>query len=134
MRVACVMNEVSALDGAAVRERIRRSVHLDGPLTDLVVGQEYAVEALEQRDGGIWFYLHTVPINDYPYPYPAEMFEVRDNILPSGWSVRLTSERGSVFWHRMTFSTWTNDDRFYEKLVAGDHEAVLSYGRRVLSD
>lgn len=133
MRVECVKNEVTELDGASVRERIRRSVHLDGPLTDLVIGREYAVQALEQRDGGMWFYLHTVPTNDYPFPYPAEMFECRDNTLPSEWSVRLEQERGNLFWRRLAFSEWANDDGFYERLVNGDPEAVVLYRRRRLS-
>ena len=130
MRVECDKNDVTALEGAAVRERIGRSVNLEGPLPDLVIGREYVVQALEQRDGGVWFYLHTVPTNDYPFPYPAEMFEYRDNRLPSDWSVRLGQERGHVFWRRLTFSDWANDDGFYERLVDGDPDTVATYKAR----
>ena len=52
MRVKCIKNEVAAIGEAEARERIRRYINLDGPMTDLTVGREYAVQAFEEWDGG----------------------------------------------------------------------------------
>lgn len=131
MRAVCIRNRISAIGETNVRERIRRSVHLDGPMTDLTVGREYSVQALEERDGGVWIYLHTISASDYPYPFPAEMFEFRDNTLPAEWSIRLCNERGGFAWKRITFSAWANDDSFYEKLVEGDPGSITLYRRNM---
>jgi hypothetical protein len=133
MRVICTKNELAGIAEPEVRERIRRLVRRDGPITDLAVGQEYAVQALEERDGGLWLYLHTVSVNDYPFPYPVEMFDVRDNTLPAEWSIRMETERGNVVCKRITFSAWADDDHFYERLVDGDAETVALYRRRMAS-
>jgi len=132
MRVRCIKNEVAAVGDSDVRERIRRSIHLEGPITDLAVGHEYAVQAMEQQDGGIWYYLHTVPTNDYPFPYPAELFEVCNNDLPSEWSICIQKKDGNVVWKRMALPTWACDDLFYERLVDGDTETVTIYRRGML--
>lgn len=129
MRVICIKNTVAAITESEVRERICRSIHLDGPITDLAVGREYKVQAIEERDGGLWLYLHTVAMNDYPYPYPAEMFDFRDNTLPTGWSIRLQVQQGNIGCKRITFVAWATDDHFYERLVAADTETVSLYRR-----
>jgi hypothetical protein len=130
MRVVCINNTVAAISETEVRERLRRSINLDGPITDLAIGREYAVQAIEERDdGGLWFYLHTVSVSDYPDPYPAEMFELRDNTVPAGWTVRLQAQRGNVRCKRITFAAWASDDYFYERLVDGDADTVSVYRR-----
>lgn len=129
MRVTCIKNEVAAIEEAEVRDRIRRSIHIDGPMSDLAVGREYSVQALEERDGGLWLYLHTVAMSDYPYPYPAEMFEVQDNILLAEWCIRLQVQRGNIVWKLIAFCEWVNDEHFYERLVDGDVEAISLYQR-----
>ncbi|MFZ2643177.1 MAG: hypothetical protein WA117_19450 [Verrucomicrobiia bacterium] len=129
MRIVCIKNTLAAIAESEVRERLRRSIHMDGPITDLEIGREYAVQAVEERDGGLWFYLHTVSVNDYPYPYPAEMFELRDNTVPAGWVVSMEVQRGSVGLKRITFPAWATDDVFYERLVDGDVETVSAYRR-----
>src|SRR5262245_61750375 len=124
MRVVCIKNTVAAITESEASERVRRSIHLDGPIADLAVGREFPVQAIEERDGGLWLYLHTVSVNDYPHPYPAEMFEVRDDALPTGWSIRLQVQEGNVVCKRITFAAWATDDNFYERLVEGDVETV----------
>lgn len=133
MRVICIRNNVTTITDSEVRERIHRSIHLDGPIADLVVGREYKVQAIEERDSGLWLYLHTVAVNDYPFPYPAEMFEFSDNTLPTGWSIRWQVQRGNVGWKRITFVAWATDDHFYERLIDGDTESVSLYRRWMVS-
>jgi len=133
MRVICIKNTVAEITESEVRERVCRSIHLDGQITDLAVGREYSVQAIEERDGGLWFYLHTVSVNDYPYPYPAELFEFRDSTVPMGWSIRLQVQRGSVGCKRITFPAWATDDHFYERLVDGDVETVSLYRQLMMA-
>ena len=131
MRVRCVKNSIASIEGTSARERIQRSINLDGPINDLTVRRDYGVQALEERDGGLWFYLHTVPVSDYPYPYPAELFELLDNSIPEGWGIGFQDqpERGAVAWKRISFSAWANSDHFYERLVEGEAIAVALYQR-----
>lgn len=134
MRVVCTQNTLAAIAESEVRERLRRLIHMNGPITDLEIGREYAVQAVEEMWGGLWFYLHTVSVNDYPYPYPAEMFELRDNTVPAGWVVSMKVQRGSVGLKRITFPAWATDDVFYERLVDGDVETVSVYRRWMARD
>ena len=104
MRARCINNDVAVIDQPRVRDRIRRSIHIDGPMTDLTVGREYAIQAVEERDGGLWFYVHSVAINGYPYPYPAEMFGLSVNVIPPTWCVCLQEWHGNSVFKRMSFA------------------------------
>lgn len=127
MRVTCTANRVDAIADADVRGRLRRSIHVEGPLADITVGSEYEVQALEERDGGIWLFLHTVFENEYPFPYPAEMFELCDGSIPVGWAIRLQKVAGTVTVRRITFPSWAADESYYERLVDGDTATSANY-------
>jgi hypothetical protein len=129
MRVVCRANDVSAISNASVRERLSRSIHIVGPISDLVVGREYAVQALEARDEGLWVYLHSVAASDYPYPYPLELFDFSDERIPAGWMLRVDATRQHVVFKRAAFVEWMADEQFYERLVDGDPEAISAYNR-----
>lgn len=129
MFVICIKNSISQVVDLEVRQRIRRSIHLDGPITDLVVGQGYQVQATEEWDSGWWLYLHTVPAHDFPIPYPAELFEFHDWTLPAGWEISLQVVRGNTRIKRVTFAAWARDDGFYERLVEGEPNAISTYQR-----
>jgi hypothetical protein len=125
MRVRCTTNDLDSVRDATVAARLRRSIKIEHPLYDLAIGAEYAVQALTQRsDGGIWLYLHTVAQCDFPYPYPVEFFQFIDSSPPSCWNGRL--EHSAVF-KTLSFVEWATNDRFYEKLVDGDKDAVQIY-------
>ncbi len=98
-------------------------------MTDLEIGQQYIVQAVEERDGGLWFFLPTVAESDYPYPYPAEFFEVQDYSLIPGWCVRFDTQQGNTVIKRITFSEWANDEHFYERLLDGEIASVSAYRR-----
>src|SRR5882672_2431048 len=117
MRVKNIINDIGHIPHGAVRDRIRRAIQIDGPITDLIVGRDYAVQALEERDGGWWLYLHTVAVNDFPYPYPAEMFELITNTIPSDWCLHLEKLNGSRSVKRLTFKEWATDGGYFERLV-----------------
>ena len=61
MYVKCVINDLSKLTDVPVAERLKEGIHIDGPITDLVIGEIYPVQAIEVHlDRGLWLYLHTV--------------------------------------------------------------------------
>lgn len=127
MRVLCIANSVIDLDDEIVRTRLNRSIHRETADMDLDVGKYYNVVAIEERDGGLWLFLHTVESNDYPYPYPAEKFEFIDTSIPSGWSIKLEKCESGLIIKRISFPEWADDDYFYEKLVDGDSEVIAIY-------
>jgi hypothetical protein len=127
MRVKCIANSVSTLDSPALRDRLNRSIHLDGPLSDLDLGKIYNVIALQESDGGVWLMLHTVEESDHPYPYPVEMFEVLDPALPADWCVNFAWHENGLFVKRISFPEWANDAQFYERLLNGDGPTISIY-------
>lgn len=127
MRVKCLTNNINLLNDPLVYSRLQKSIHLDGELTDLSLGEIYNVLAIEERDEGVWIFLHTVEESDYPYPYPIELFEVIDNYLNSNWCIKFEMLTNKSFVKILSFSEWTNDSLFYEKLVNGDTKAITIY-------
>jgi hypothetical protein len=127
MLVKCVTNDIRTLSNKLVEDRLRRSIHLEGPLGDLHVGRIYSVVALHESDGGVWLMLDTVDRSDYPYPYPVEMFDVIDCSLPAGWCINFVQGTDGAVIKRISFREWATDEKFYERLLDGDETAVGVY-------
>lgn len=127
MRVKCLTNDINLLNNPLVHNRLHKSVHIDGELTDLSPGEIYNVLAIEERDKGVWVFLHTVEESDYPYPYPIELFEVVDNCMNANWCIKFEQLSNKSFVKIISFSEWTNDPLFYEKLVNGDTKSIDIY-------
>ena len=125
----CVRNSLRSIESEDVRTRLKRAIRLDGPVNDLVIDREYKVQALEQRDGGLWVFVHSVPSSEFPYPYPSEFFEIIIGMIPNGWMVQFGNDNGGTFLKRLSFPEWATDDTFYEKLVDDDVRAVDVYKR-----
>jgi len=127
MRVKCICNDLAEIGDVEVRARLGQSIHIEGPIRDLSVGKEYLVQALEKRDDGLWWYLHTSKDSDYPYPYPAEMFELQERSVPQGWCVGIKKVKGTMIFKWMSFPEWAMDDLFFERLVDGDAKTMSIY-------
>ncbi len=128
MRVKCIANDVNKLTSAEVRKRLTRSIHLEGADQDLVIGHIYFVVAIAQwDDGGVRIYLHTIEENNYPYPYPLEMFDVIEPSLPTNWCLSFEQQPLGLVITRISFPEWANDEHFYERLVDGDKAAIAIY-------
>jgi hypothetical protein len=134
MKVKCIANELSLIHSEAVLTRLRRSIRIDGQIRDLKVGEDYDVQALEHRDGGLWLFLHTVAVSEYPYPYPAEFFELVDGRIPPLWCAKFFQNDDSTGLKRLSFVEWATDDTFYERLVDGDLQCVALYQRRSMQE
>lgn len=128
MLVRCTANSLDTLPDCRVRERLRQSIHLEGPDPLLVIGEVYQVVAIASwQDDGIRLYLHTVAESDHPYPYPIEMFEVVDPSLPVGWCIGFGRSEDGVCIEWIGFQEWAADPHFFEKLVDGDEAALRIY-------
>ncbi len=127
MQVKCVINDLAQLEKSAQISRLRESIHIDGPISSLDLGKTYDVQAIENWDGYLWYYIHTVDVSSFPYPYPAEFFEVIDASLPKNWIISLTEKNGAVVFKRLTIPQWANDDLFYEHLVDDDPDIQRLY-------
>jgi hypothetical protein len=120
MLVRCVENRVSSLTDAVIREHVKQHVHLE--VIGLDVGRCYQVFGVSFRAGVPW-YLICEDINDeYPTPYCSSFFELIDGSFGSGWS--LTLSRSNVGEVSILPDEWAKDDRFLEKLVDGEPDAV----------
>lgn len=131
MKARCVTNELAKIDSKSVRTRLEKAIHLNGPNRDISIGCDYDVHAVEFRDGGFWFFIHSIPQNDYPFPYPAEYFEVIDATIPTGWSIKCMQEGDGTVVKRLSFDEWANDDGFYERLVEGENESINVFRQRI---
>ncbi|MHB1003555.1 MAG: hypothetical protein ACYC1B_06995, partial [Thermoleophilia bacterium] len=78
-------------------------------------------------DEGWWFYLHTVAVNDYPFPYHAEFFAIEDDSIVGDWKMKWELEEGNLRLVRIAPEIWAHDDTFYERLIDGDPVAIAQY-------
>ena len=127
MIVKCIANNISFLSREDIRERVREWVNSEGEYNDIEIGIEYVVQAIGYFRGGVFYYLHSVEVSEFPYPYVAEFFEVVDSSLPANWEVSFRVEDGKKRFKRLTFSEWANDDFFYEKLIDDDDQSIALY-------
>lgn len=127
MIVKCIGNDISILNSDSSLDRIRRWTDSEGRYNDLETGAIYSVEALEYLDNGIWFYLHTIPESEHPYPYASEFFVIEDSEFPKNWRVSFNVEDGVPKLKRITFSEWAEDDLFFEKLIDSEADYVAIY-------
>ncbi len=130
MRVICKNNTLSNLNSESTKCRLRRSIRLEGAIADLRIGDSYEVAAVEQRDGGLWIYVHSVTNREYPYPFPIELFGIIDSTCGDDWRVKFEEGDAGQLIKRLTFPEWADDEEFYEKLVEGDKFARAVFRRR----
>ncbi len=127
MIVKCVSNDVATVTDLRAGERVRRWVNAEGKYNDLEPGREYQVQAIVYFDDELFFYLHSIEVSDYPYPYVSELFKIIDSSLPIDWEVGLHAEKGGQRFRRLGFPEWARDNSFYEKLIDGDSACISAY-------
>jgi hypothetical protein len=127
MIVKCQCVELDLLGDDFLRNRLRKSIHLDDLREYFEVGQSFNVQAIEEIQGGIWVYIHTSLDMTYPNPFPIELFSIEEAKIPEGWCVRFAFDNGGSRIKRISFEEWANNDSFYENLVDGDPDTVCTY-------
>jgi hypothetical protein len=127
MKVRCTANNLAELS-PEVQDRLRRTIHREGPDGDLCLGGMYEVIALQEFDGGLWLILDNIPQSDHPYNFPIEMFAIVDSVVRNGWSVGFEQHgRATIF--KYGFSEWVQDSSLFERLLDGDPDAVAVFQR-----
>ena len=129
MIVKCIVNDISSVKPKDAKDRLHGWANSEGKYNDLNIGEEYAVQAVENLENGLFYYLHTVDVSEHPYPYPSELFVIEDSFLSIEWEASFRVDDGRTKIKRITFSRWAKDDLFFEKLVEGDAECVSEYLR-----
>ncbi len=126
MRIKCKINQISKIPEIDTQERLRRTIHLEDPISDLEVGKEYEVQAIERWDNeGIKLYLD---VYGSPRPFPVEFFDFVDETIPREWCIYPEGKYEDGKWKRISFPEWAKDDRFLEKLIhLEDPDAVELY-------
>lgn len=127
MIVRCRINDIAKIAEKNVRERLFKSIPLDGPIHDLSIGNTYPVIGIIRWNyGGLWIYLHTTEEVGYPSPYPIELFEIVNPALLSKWSISFDKMENGLVLNQIGFPEWISGN-FYEKLLDEDEEAIAQY-------
>ena len=130
MIVRCRSNNVANLRDTNARERLLRSIHLPDGDSDLAIGADYSVQAVETwQDGSIMLYLHTVDSNNYPFAYPIEFFEVLDGALPKDWICVKHGADDEIGGLLITFPAWAKNRHFFENLIDDGASEIAIYLR-----
>jgi hypothetical protein len=119
------------LDGVVselARKRLSKSGNFNDLSSQLIIGEEYKVLALSQWvDGGIRVYVHSLKECSFPSPYPLELFDILDSVIPKDWIVNAISDSTNNTYIIFSFKEWALDKMFYERLVEGDPEYTAIY-------
>jgi hypothetical protein len=95
----------------------------------LSVGAMYVVFAITSFVGGFWYYVLDDDGHSYPIWYPAPVFDVVSERVPSGWVLGHHRVGGGGVTSILTFPAWASDPHFYEKLVDDEPTAVAVFDR-----
>ncbi|MCG8906188.1 hypothetical protein [Pseudomonas sp. DP-17] len=130
MKLQCRINNIKNVPDADSRERIGRYIYLSDSELDLIVGEEYVVYGVAFWDGCPWVYICPEDYDEYPKPYPIELFAVIDNRLSACWRLSYFpgSNKGTMN-TMLVFEEWSMYSGFYEGLVDGDAICVEIFER-----
>lgn len=124
MRVCCDESNIFNLESDAVIERLKKYIRLSDGQLNIEKGKEYCVYGILFRDNSPWFYICLDEEDDYPTPYPAELFRVVDNNYSSFWKLSFVSFPSGQVCSSIVFDEWSKDTSFYERLLDDDPEAI----------
>jgi len=120
MLVKCVENRILSLTDSAIRDHVKQYVHLK--TIGLVIGRCYPVFGVSFRAGIPWYLICEDITDEYPIPFCSSFFDLLDGSFSSGWSLTLSqSNVGEV---SILPDEWAMDERFLEKLVDGEPDAI----------
>ena len=129
MRVRVVTKHGSELPTGVLNENWNLTSETTFPLT---VGEEYAVHALTAVGDVFWYYVLDDHDLGYPVWYPAPLFAITDDTIPSWWAINYipnTARPNATGTSIISFKEWATDKSFYERLVDGDAEAAEVFRR-----
>ena len=123
MLVKCRKSDLTELENPEIRKHVQSHANVD--TIGLTVGECYQVFGVMFRSGIPWYLLCAEPQDTYPIPFCFAFFDLIDGSISPGWTLSLSnSSVGSV---SVLPARWANDERFLEKLVDGEHDAILFF-------
>lgn len=127
MKAICSVNNINVIDDHEALRRIKRYIRLKDGLIDLDINKEYLIFGVLVRDGFLWLYVRDDESDEYPLPYPIEVFSITDSRLSKYWVFSSPSRKGE--YPLLVFKEWADDPDFYEKLVNGDDTSVRCFSK-----
>ena len=94
---------------------------------DLEVGKEYTVYGIVFWDNSPWYYVCSENYDEYPTPFAAEFFSVKDKRLSSTWRLSHMDPGVDEILSSLVIEQWAKDPSFYERLLEGDSEAICQF-------
>jgi hypothetical protein len=126
MKVLCIANNILCLDNNNTINRLKKYINLSDGQLNLELNSEYVVYGILFRDNCPWFYLCLDEDDESPTPYPAELFKILDDTIPSCWKLFYKNIDGKIK-TEIVFLEWANEPNFYERLVDSDPVAVKTF-------
>ena len=129
MKVVCKINNLHDILNPYTLTRLKHYISKSDGEIDLDIAREYTVYGIEFWDNCPWFYLCTEVDDEYPKPFAAEFFEVIDEHISQYWRLGSTpsGERGNST--SLVFEEWSKDPSFYERLIDGDEQAIVTFAK-----
>ncbi|UTZ25492.1 hypothetical protein HB761_01275 [Vibrio campbellii] len=124
MKVLCEINNILELDDSSTVERLKKYIRLSDGQLNIEKNKEYCVYGILFRDNSPWFYLCLDEDDEYPTPYPTELFNIVDGRQSSFWRLSYASYPNGVVTSSIVFDEWSKDTSFYERLLDDDPEAI----------
>lgn len=125
MKIICTENNINKLPEDKYR-RIKKDIHRsDGIIHSLIVGREYVVYGLVFRDNCLWYQICHDENDTYPYPYPAELFDLTDSSFSRHWAINGTNNDRIEFF--VSSDRIVNEVGYLERLIDGDQDAEEAF-------
>lgn len=124
MKVFCKTNNIFDLVNTYTIDRLKKYISLSDGQLNLELNTEYVVYGILFRDNAPWYYLCLYEDDEYPSPFPADLFDISDGRLSSYWKLLFVKQREGEVLSSLVFNEWRKDPSFYERLIDGDPEAV----------
>jgi len=129
MKVICKINNINDLPDELVLNRLKKYILMPDGEVDLELNKEYTVYGVVFWDNSPWYYLCAEKDDEYPRPFPAEIFKVSDDQISPFWKVTQEHKQDGEVLSSLLFSEWSMDVKFYERLVDDDPEAINTFDR-----
>lgn len=124
MQVLCRFNRLNQIVDVTTVNRLKKNINLSGDdEIGVEIGQKYLVYGIIFWNDAPWFYLCEDEEDDYPTPFPADLFDIIDDSIPDEWHLSYHCIKG-IPKSELVFSEWANDLLFYENLINGSKKEV----------
>ena len=127
MKVCCKLNNINDLREKGLYDRISKYFHLSDGMLNLTLNAQYTVYGVLFRENAPWYYLCNDYDDEYPRPFPAELFQVVEPQFSSSWVLSTHNTRKGDVCCSLVFDEWADDPGFYERLIEGEPQAIALF-------